>query len=61
MSISEVENQRQVAIVDGNAGDVDDARDTLLYSVRELSRNRRHWLNHTLDSSERENIVISDT
>ena len=28
--VSEVQNQRKIAVVDGHAGDIDDARDALL-------------------------------
>ena len=31
--VSEVQDQRQVAVVDSDAGDIDDARDALLYGV----------------------------
>jgi hypothetical protein len=30
LRVAKVEDQRQVAVVDGDAGDVDDARDALL-------------------------------
>lgn len=57
MGVSEVEDQGEIAVVDGDAGDVDDAGDALLSTVSMCEGGGPGVGGRTLDSSESWNMM----
>jgi hypothetical protein len=59
LGVAKVQDQGQVSIVDGDAGDIDDARNALLELCQRAERDSAGvlWWERTLDSSDRENMV----
>ena len=56
MGVSEIEDQGEVAVVDGDAGDIDDAGDAFLSTVS-MCEGGAWGSRRTLDSSESWNMV----
>jgi hypothetical protein len=60
LGVAKVQDQGQVPVVDGDAGDIDDARNALLELCQrpECDGAGVSWWKRTLDSSDRENMML---